>query len=51
MNLTYLNRWQRSLSARVGGTGSAGTLPMTDKDKRAAEKREKEKAPIGFAPR
>lgn len=51
MNLKYLNRWQRGGSAHVGGTGSAGTLPMSEKDKKAAAERAKERTPIGFTPR
>lgn len=50
MNPKYLNRWQRDGAARVG-TGSAGTLPMADDDKKSTAKREKERTPIGFTPR
>lgn len=32
--------------ARIGGTGSAQTLPMTDEELKAVKK----KSPLGFAP-
>lgn len=37
--------------ARVGGTGTAGTLPMSEKEKKAAAERKRGRLPIGFAPR
>jgi hypothetical protein len=42
-------RGQKVVVARVSGTGTAQTLPMSEKQKKEAERRERDRQPFGFA--